>query len=56
MGDAPFHPTTRGEMTIHIQWQHILGFMLVVVPVSAWVHREHQIQICGQLTIVEVCK
>jgi hypothetical protein len=56
MGDAPFHPTAGGQVTIHIHWQHILGFMLVVVPVSAWTHKEYQIHICGQRTIIEVCK
>jgi len=39
-----------------LHWQNILGFMLIVIPVTIWVHHEYKIHACGQLTIVEVCK
>jgi hypothetical protein len=39
-----------------LHWQHILGFMLIVIPVTIWAHYEYKIHACGQLTIVEVCK
>ena len=36
-----------------IHWQHILGFMLIIIPVGTWMQHVHS---CGQRTIIEVCK
>ena len=46
----------RRRSAPHVHWQHVIGFLIVLVPVTTWAIQEQKIHKCGQLTIVEVCK